>query len=58
MKSNDYWKSRFAQLEEAQNQKSADTYAEIEKIYKQAQKEIEGKINTWYQRDKQWNLRD
>lgn len=50
MKSNDYWKSRFAQLEEAQNQTSADTYAEIEKIYKQAQKEIEGKINTWYQR--------
>ncbi len=50
MKSNDYWKSRFAQLEAAQNQKSADTYAEIEKIYKQAQKEIEGKINTWYQR--------
>ncbi len=50
MKNSDYWKSRFAQLEEAQNQKGADTYAEIEKIYKQAQKEIEGKINTWYQR--------
>ncbi len=50
MKSSDYWKSRFAQLEEAQNQKSADTYAEIEKIYKQTQMEIEGKINTWYQR--------
>ncbi len=46
----DYWKIRFGQLEAAQNQKGADAYAEIEKIYKQAQKEIEGKINTWYQR--------
>lgn len=50
MKNSDYWKIRFAQLEEAQNQKGADADAEIEKIYKQAQKEIEGKINTWYQR--------
>ncbi len=50
MKNSDYWKRRFGQLEAAQNRKGADTYAEIEKIYRQAQKEIEGKINTWYQR--------
>lgn len=50
MKDSDYWRSRFGQLEAAQNQRGADTYAEIEKIYRQAQKEIEGKINTWYQR--------
>ena len=46
----DYWKDRFGQLEAAQNQKGADTYEEIEKIYRQAQREIEGKINTWYHR--------
>lgn len=50
MKNRDYWKIRFGQLETAQNQKGADAYAEIEQIYKQAQKEIEGKISTWYQR--------
>lgn len=50
MNSSDYWKIRFGQLEAAQNQKGAAAYAEIEKIYRQAQKEIEGKINTWYQR--------
>jgi len=50
VKNSDYWKSRFGQLEAAQNQKGTDAYLEIEKIYKQAQKEIEGKINAWYQR--------
>lgn len=50
MKNSDYWKIRFGQLEAAQNQKGTDAYQEIEKIYGQAQKEIEGKINTWYQR--------
>lgn len=50
MQNSEYWKIRFGQLEAAQNQKGADAYLEIEKIYKQAQKEIEGKINTWYQR--------
>lgn len=50
MSNGDYWKIRFGQLEAAQNRKGADAYAEIENIYRQAQKEIEGKINTWYQR--------
>ena len=50
MPDKDYWKSRFKQLEAAQNRKGADTYRLIEEQYKQAQKELEGKINTWYQR--------
>lgn len=50
MQNSEYWKIRFGQLEAAQNQKGVDAYLEIEKIYKQMQKEIEGKINTWYQR--------
>ncbi len=50
MPNSSYWKERFKQLEAAQNRKGADTYLEIENQYRQAQKEIEGKINTWYQR--------
>lgn len=50
MPNSEYWKQRFQQLEAAQNQKGANVYAEIERQYRQAQKELEGKINTWYQR--------
>ena len=49
MKNSDYWKQRFEQLENAQNQKAANAFRQIERQYRQAQKEIEGKINTWYQ---------
>lgn len=50
MKNSDYWKQRFEQLENAQNQQGVDALQQIERQYKQAQKELEGKINTWYQR--------
>lgn len=50
MKNSDYWKERFTQLEAAQNQKGAAAYLEIEQLYRQAEKEIEGSISTWYQR--------
>lgn len=50
MQNSEYWKIRFKQLEEAQNQTGIAAYAELEKQYRQAQKELEGKINTWYQR--------
>ena len=50
MKNSDYWKIRFGQLEAAQNRKGAAVYAEIERQYRQAQKEIEGKIDSWYRR--------
>lgn len=49
-KNSKYWKNRFSQLEAAQNQLGAKGYSEIEKIYKDAQKQIEGQISTWYQR--------
>ena len=45
-----YWRDRFKQLEAAQNRKGADTYRQIEEQYRQAQKELEAKINAWYQR--------
>jgi len=50
MKNSEYWRQRFAQLEAAQNRKGAEVYAEIEKQYRHAQKEIEAKIDAWYRR--------
>lgn len=50
MKNSEYWKLRFEQLEAAQNGQGAVTVAEIEKQYKEAQKQLEGQIARWYQR--------
>ncbi|NBI73867.1 phage head morphogenesis protein, partial [Clostridiaceae bacterium] len=50
MNNREYWRQRFIQLEAAQNRKAAAVCPEIERQYKQAQKEIEGKISAWYQR--------
>lgn len=50
MKNSEYWKLRFEQLEQAQNRQGAAAFAEIEKQYKEAQKQIEGQIARWYQR--------
>ncbi len=50
MKNSEYWKLRFAQLEEAQNKLANEGCKEIEGIYRQTLKEIEGKIDTWYRR--------
>lgn len=50
MKNSDYWKLRFEPLEAAQNGQGAAAVAEIERQYKEAQKQIEGQISRWYQR--------
>lgn len=50
MKSSEYWKKRFEQMEQAQHEKGIRCYEEIEKQYRRAQREIEGKIASWYQR--------
>lgn len=50
MNNSDYWKQRFIQLEAAQNKIGAETYAEIEMLYRRAIKDIESKIALWYQR--------
>lgn len=50
MKSADYWAQRFTQLEDAQNQQGADALKKIEAQYRQAQKQLEAQISTWYQR--------
>lgn len=50
MKNSEYWQERFKQLEEAQNRLAQMSFKEIEAQYRAAQRELEGKINTWYQR--------
>ena len=50
MNNAEYWKLRFEQLEQAQNQKGVKAYADIERQYKEAQKQLEGQIVRWYQR--------
>ena len=46
----EYWKQRFEQLENAQNEKGKIAFAEIESQYRKAQKQIESDIARWYQR--------
>lgn len=50
MKNRSYWKKRFELLEQSQNQQGLQCYADIEKQYRQAQRQIEGQIAAWYQR--------
>ncbi|VIB43211.1 minor head protein [Clostridioides difficile] len=50
MKHKDYWRKRFEQLEEAQNNKSVKYYLELEKQYKLAMNSIEKDILAWYNR--------
>lgn len=45
-----YWKKRFELLEQSQNRLGVQCYADIEKQYRQAQKQIEGQLSAWYQR--------
>jgi SPP1 gp7 family putative phage head morphogenesis protein len=50
MKSSEYWQQRFAQLEASQHREGVACYAEIEKQYRAAQRELEGQITSWYGR--------
>ena len=50
MKTADYWKNRFEQIEKICHDKGAVSYREIEEQYRKAQKEIESQISVWYQR--------
>lgn len=50
MKNSEYWKKRFELLEQSQHQKGIQCYADIERQYRHAQKQIEGQISAWYQR--------
>lgn len=49
-KSADYWKKRFELIEQSQNQQGIQCYAELERKYRQAQRQIETQIQAWYGR--------
>jgi len=50
MKSSDYWKKRFEELENASNAYGVATYKKIEPAFEQAQREIQKEIEAWYGR--------
>lgn len=50
MNNGEYWQKRFELLEQAAHQRGVQCYADIEKQYRQAQKQLEGQIAAWYQR--------
>lgn len=50
MPNSSYWQNRFTQIEAAAHNKGIKAYSEIENIYQKVQRELESKINTWYQR--------
>lgn len=54
-KSSKYWQNRFDQVEQSANNKSVAYARKLEKKYKTAAQEIDGKINAWYQRIAQNN---
>lgn len=49
-KQSNYWQGRFDQIEQAANNKSVAYTRKLEKKYQTAAKEIDEKINAWYQR--------
>ena len=50
MKNTEYWKKRFELLEQKQNQIGVQCFSDIEKQFRQAQKQLEGQLSAWYQR--------
>ncbi|URN83982.1 minor capsid protein [Acetobacterium wieringae] len=50
MKQADYWKNRFTQLEEAQNQKALDYYSTLEDEFSRAARNVDKELAAWYTR--------
>ena len=50
MKSSEYWKKRFEDIEKHEHEIGTAAYAGIEEGYREAQKNIESEIAKWYQR--------
>jgi len=49
-KSDQYWKKRFTDLENASNAYGQKTFREIEPAFDKAQRQIQAQIENWYQR--------
>ena len=50
MKNKEYWKKRFEQLEQAEHDEASSLLYTLEDHYKKAERQIEGQIQSWYQR--------
>jgi len=50
MKQVDYWKNRFTQLEDAQNNKALDYYATLEDEFSRAARNVDKELAAWYAR--------
>ena len=50
MKNSKYWRDRFEILEENRNRDITRQMRDIDRIYKQAQADIDKNIRAWYQR--------
>jgi len=49
-KNRDYWAKRFSQIEQIEYGQGVKCYADIENLYRKAQRQIEGQIEAWYGR--------
>ncbi len=59
MKSSEYWRNRFIQLEQASNAYGAKAYHQIESAFSSAEREIQKEIEAWfgrYMKNKQVNM--
>ncbi len=50
MKQADYWKNRFTQLEDAQNNKALDYYSTLEDEFSRAARNVDKELAAWYNR--------
>lgn len=50
LRNDEYWKRRAEQLEDALNAKNRQTYAELERIFDRAMRDIDKAIRRWYTR--------
>jgi len=50
MKHKEYWEKRFELLEDAQNKKTVEYFAELEKQYNKATLAVQDDVNRWYAR--------
>ena len=49
-KKRDYWQKRFSQIEQIEHDQGVQCYADIERLYRNAQRQIESQIEAWYGR--------
>lgn len=50
VKNRSYWKKRFEILEQSRTKTAEQTKAEVAQMFRSAERELESKISTWYQR--------